>query len=151
MPDLAALRAAVATYFGLRPDQVCVYGNICDIDPPFEDETPGAQWLEFEASDVRVRFDDSDKGRGPVCAWFTVETRERADNDFEDRPLARGIAAALNQTIVFRDPAPDPLDHPIAEAAQIAVEPDGSEAKVWFVEYGENGMSKNLLERRDDP
>ena len=150
MPDLAVLRAAMATYFGLRPNQVCIYASIADVDPPFEDEKPGSQWVEFEASELRVRFDDSDKGRGPVCAWCSVATSEPADNDFEDRPLARAIAAALNQTVIFRDPVPDPMDHPIAEAAQIAVEPDGSEAKVWFVEYGENGVSKNTLERRDD-
>ncbi|MFI4936511.1 MAG: hypothetical protein ACHP7N_18045 [Caulobacterales bacterium] len=150
IPDLTLLKRAVAKHFNVEPHQVCVYTNTFDIDPPFNDEKPGAQWAEFEASATSVYFNDSDQGHGPVCAWCSVQTRNPTENNFEDRPLARTMAAVLNQTIVFRDPVPDPRDHPIVEAAQIAVTPDGKEVEMWFVEYGENGESRNDLFRRDE-
>jgi len=149
-PDLNRLKQAVADYFKVGIQHVCLYTNTVDVDPPFERQKAGRQWAEFEASEVRVYFNDSDRGRGPVCAWCSVQTRNHAENNFEDRPLARTMAAFLNQTILFRDPIPDPRDHPIVEAAQIAVTPDGEEVEMWFVEYGEEGESKNDLFRRDE-
>jgi hypothetical protein len=144
------LGRAVAAHFSVRANEVLVFDDMRQIDPPFEDKPGGPLWREWEVARVRVNVAMLTDVIGPFAGWFGVETENPAENAFEDRPLARAVAAAARQPIVFRDPVPDPSDNPYLEAAQIAVDPDGEETQMWLVEYGENDQSKMELIPRAD-
>jgi len=46
------------------------------------------------------------------------------------------MSSATGVRFYYRDPAPDPDDSPFVEAAQVEVQPDGVQRKVWVNEYG---------------
>ncbi len=124
-------------------DKVLVHDDPRELDPPFEEFKAGRLWRAYKACAISVYVRDlTTDTRGPLAAWFEVETQDGSRSAFEDRPLARAVAKGLGQRIVFRDPVPHAGDHPIIECSQIAMDPDGTETPMWLVEYDEGGWSR---------
>ncbi len=146
--DIEGLRQSLAGCFGVGPQEVCIYLDVRDLAASYERRADERLWEAYASSAVRVFLAQFDPAAPGTPGWFAIETRQAEDNAFG--AVARGVAARLGQTILFRDPTPEPRDSPFIEAAQIGVDAEGGETRLWLVEYhDEDGRAVTDLRRRD--
>ena len=154
--DPIALRDAIAGCFCVVAEDVCVWDNTSDIDPPYEwdgigppeeSKPAGRLYDQHEAADVRVML-DCDPPTQKEPGWFSIETKLHGWT-FEDRPVAAAVAASLGQSIIFRDPVPFVHDTQL-EGAQIGVDPSGVETSLWMGwDDDDSGETVTKFWRRD--